>query len=97
MTPQQISQFINILRAANQLNLKDPASLAKAKKVLAMAQDLQSNPKYKPVPPELNAELTRFFDSVGARPEVAGIRTTVQGNKWELMCPPLSPLGNKIK
>jgi hypothetical protein len=95
MDVQQAAQFVNILRSSQRLNLKDPAALVKAKKVLTMAKDLQSNPKYQPLPPELNAELTRFFDSVGARPEVAGIKTTVQGNKWESMNPILPPLGKK--
>jgi hypothetical protein len=95
MDTQQAAQFINILRSSQRLNLKDPAALAKAKKVLSMANDLQTNPKYQPLPPELNAELIRFFDSVGARPEVAGIKTTVQGNKWEQAHPALPPLGYK--
>jgi hypothetical protein len=95
MDTQQATQFINILRSSQRLNLKDQVSLDKAKKVLSMARDLQNNPKHQPIPPELNAELTRFFDSVGARPEVAGIKTTVQGNMWEQANPPLPPLGGK--
>lgn len=93
MTPAQIAQFINILRMSHSLNLKDPSALAKAKKVLLMAKDLRDNPKYRSLPPELNQALIEFFDSVGARPEVSGIKTTVQGNKWEQFQPPLPPLG----
>lgn len=85
-------QIIQMLQMAQRLNIKDPGQLAKAQKICQVAKGLQGKPN---LDPALNAELMRFFDSVGARPEVAGIKTTVQGNKWEQMNPPLPPLGKK--
>lgn len=85
------AQYIKILQSAQQLNIKDPTALARAKKILQFANSL----KGKQVPPALNAELMRFYDSVGARPEVAGIKTTVQGNRWEQST--MSPIIFKAK
>lgn len=76
----RIQQVLTVLQQSQRLNLKDPAQLEKARKVLQMANKLKATPN---LPPEVNAELIRFYDSVGARPEVAGIKTQVQGNKWE--------------
>lgn len=89
MDPTQINQFVTILRNSQRLNVKDPAQLAKAQKVLQMANKLRAAPN---LPPEINAELMKFYDSVGARPEVAGVKTTIQGNKWEEKHPALPPL-----
>lgn len=80
MDPAQVSKFINVLQAAQRYNLRDPSQLEKAKKTLQMANQLRSMPN---LPQNLNAELIRFYDTVGARPEVAGIKTTITGNKWE--------------
>lgn len=97
MDQNQAAQFIQILRQSQSLNLKDPNALAKAKKVCTMAKDLQKNPRYQPLPPDLNAEMMRFMDSIGARPEVAGMQMSVQGNKWEQLIPALPPLGKKVR
>ncbi len=79
MDEATVAQYVKILQNSQRLNISDPAGLAKAKKVLQFANSL----KGQQVPPLLSAELMRFYDSVGARPEVAGIKTTIQGNKWE--------------
>ena len=81
MDEATVAKYINILNNSVRLNLKDPNDLIKAKKILAFANSL----KGKTLPPALNNALLRFYDNVGARPEVAGIKTTVQGNKWEHM------------
>lgn len=81
MNKQNIDKFVSILRRSHSLNLKNPTELAHAKKILDMANKLKG---VAAGVPELNAELIKFYDNVGARPEVAGIRTTVQGSLWDL-------------
>lgn len=63
----------------SRINAKDPAAISKAKRVLEMIKGLQAGP----MPPEINIKVIQFLDNVGARPEVAGIRTQIQGNRWE--------------
>jgi hypothetical protein len=83
MDEATVAKYIGILNSANTLNLKDPAGLARAQKVLAFANSL----KGKQLPQALSIALLKFYDGVGARPEVAGVRTTIQGNKWDNMFP----------
>jgi hypothetical protein len=82
MTPVDQANIINVLRQSQRLNLRDPTQLARAKKVLMMANQVKGMAD---LPPEVNAELIKFYDTVGARPEVAGTKFTVSGNKWETL------------
>lgn len=82
MNINDIKKFVTIMNRASTLDLKNPQNLAHVKKVLEMANALKP---YAQKYPELNAALLRFYDGPGARPEVAGIKTTVTGNKWEAL------------
>lgn len=92
MDPAQLQKIVNMLDSAARYNLADPNQLMKVKKILDVANKLKTMPN---MPSVLNAALMRFFDGPGARPEVSGIKTTVQGNKWERAHPLPLPFHRK--
>lgn len=90
MDPAKIKQIVDILRGSQRLDVRNPTHLDRAKKILQMANGLKSMGN---LPPEINSELLRFYDTIGARPEVAGIRTMVRGSRWDDLIGPMPVFG----
>lgn len=73
-------------------NPKDPTWVERMKKLIQIAKAIANQPG---MPPDVGAVVSTLLHETIAIPEVSGVKTTIQGNRWENRFPTAPPLGKK--
>lgn len=93
----KVQQAIQYFQGAARMNPNDPSALNRLKEMYNKARNIKSSPNYGRYPVELRSAVEDAYQNLSAMPQITGIKTQVQGNKWEESFPSPPPLGIKRK